>query len=915
MKKKEINSLVIIALVSVITRGMTLFVTVLGSDEITIGLMALRVMGGDFPVFFLGQSFMGSLEAYLGGSFFQFFGPSPLTLELLAVILSFLFLILLYLLAKTIFGYRTALLSIALLAIPPLFLTGWSHEARLHYHLAIVLGNFLLLIAHKLMVRSEYPKNNRGLFIALGLLSGIGWWTNYLIAAYILPAGLFIFLKDKKVLFRKNFFFLLFMFLVGSLPLWTYNAIHHFPIAGITKMGDGSNVIPHLKALFINALPMLFGFQPPLNQDYLELAGYLIIGPIYLSAILYFVYKSRQALLSALSLNPTKTTGGEILLLLFLANILLNLLTPFGKGLSDDDQRYLLPLYTCLPVFVSVLLIDMKRKFQLLSFLLLGLIIFSNLIGNIRHDGWVVLNAKKLLTYQKINAKEARLTDFLIKNGYTRLYWGAQGKRLIFRSKEAIISVHPSIDGGLNKYVDLVDGSSKVTYLSQGEDKIFEANMKALGGSYRKITAPDGYLLYSDFKPPQEAFRMIPRHRWTGTSNLYPTEVEEAFDGNVSTGWGTKGPQKKGTYFLLDLGRVETIGKVSYIPASYYEVPAGYQVAVSLDNKNWQIAASVPKYLGQLFWSGPTPMMKVRYGRVETVFPAIQGRFLKISLLENREDVHWSINELFLFSPEKQDENKRILSPEGREIDLLLTFLTSENIHFVYANNWLSAVLRVRSDWKIRSVISNYFTGDNGETEPSAERYRRAHLDREVALVVEKEDEDLEKLLLEYEFSFRKQNMGPFVVYYGFSSPKGQSYLPVKDWAVTTNTNPLEAQKAVDRKPLTRWSSRKPQEPGMYYQVDLKTAQSVKGFTLSLGNSHNDYPRSLRVLWSLDERNWQEVNVTARSELYWTGETLLKKTGEKTHYFFSPVQLRYLRLVEEGRDPVYWWSIQELELF
>ncbi len=913
MKKKELKFLIIIVLASIITRGLVLLITVLDSDEITVGLMTLRIMEGDFPIFFLGQNFMGSLEAFLGGSFFHFIGPSPSGLELLAIILSILFLVLLYLLSKTFFDYKTALFSVALLAIPPLSFLGWSHEARLHYPLAIIFGNFLLLISHKLIYGDVTPMTKRALYMLIGLLSGIGWWTNYLIISYLLPVGLFLFLRDKKVLFSKNFLFLLFMFLLGSSPLWAYNVIHHFPITGLTKVGDVADILPYLKALLINAFPVVLGFWPPLSNDHLDLAGYLIIGPIYLIAFIYFIYRFRPGFKSTFSLRLTKTTGGEILLFLFLADILLNLLTPFGSRLSDDDQKYLLPLYTCLPIFVSVLLVDIGKKSYLLSFTLLGLVLFSNLTGNLRHDGWIILNSKKLITYQKINEKENRLVDFMIKNGYTRFYSDNSGKRLTFKSKGALISAIPLLE--ISKYADQVDASPKAAYLSLGENKDFEENLKAIGGSYRKVTAPDGYLLYTDFKPPQNTYHVVPRHLWTGTSDLYPSEVKNAFDGDISTGWETNGPQKKGTYFLLDLGRVETIGKMSYIPASYAEVPAGYQVAISSDGKNWQIVASVSKYTGPFFWSGPTPMMKALHGRVEIVFPPHQCRFVKISLLQDSPDIHWSINELFLFSPDDENGKIKTISPGEQEIDYLVTFLKAQKIDFVYANPWLSAVIRVKSDWKMGIVTSNFLIGEEGEIGLVGERFERTHLGRKVALIIKKENKELEKILREYNYFFRKKEIGPFIAYYGFSSPKGQPYLPVKYWEVTSNANPQEARKAIDRDPKTRWSSRKPQEPGIYYQIDLKTVQLVKGLTLSLGEYRHDYPRSLRVLSSLDGSSWQEIKATARSELYWTGDTLLKMTGEKTHFFFPPTHLRYLRLLEVGQDPVYWWSIHELELF
>jgi hypothetical protein len=658
----------------------------------------------------------------------------------------------------------------------------------------------------------------------------------------------------------------------------------------------------------------VLGFLPPLNHDRFDLVVYLIIGPIYLIALVYYVSRFREGLNSAFSFRLTKTTGGEIFLFLFLVNILLNLLTIYGTRLSDNGQQYLLPLYTCLPIFVAVLLVDIEKKFYFSSILLLGLILLSNFVGNLRHDAWTIFSPGKFQTYQKYEETENRLIDFLIHNGYTRLYYEWPGNRLIFKSKGALIVSHPYKEGWL-QFIDLVDASPRLGYLFKGEHKGFEENMKAIGGSFRKVWAPGGYVVYTEFKPLYKTYRMIPRDLWTGTSNVNPSQVKNAFDGNIMTGWKTLGHQKKGDYFLLDLGRVETVGKISYIPAVYNQVPSAYQVAVSSDGKNWQIVSEIQGVKNPTFWTGPNPMTKVRHGRIETVFSPHQCRFLKISLLQDSDDSNWSINELFLFSPDDERGNTKSTFPESQEIDQLLTFLKAQKINFVYANNWLSPVIRVKSNGKIQSVISNYLTGKNGEEEPDAEQFARAHLDRTVAVIVEKEDRDLEKLLVESDRLYRKKELGPFIAYYDFSSPKCQIPLPIKNWKVTSNANPQEVEKAIDRDLATRWSSGKPQEPGIYFQIDLNTVQLVKGCTLSLGKSLNDYPRSLRFLYSLDGSSWQEIKATAKLELYWTGETLLKMTGEKTLYFFSPVYLRYLRMLQEGQDPVYYWSIHELELF
>jgi len=912
MKSKEKKLFFLILLIAILVRGLTLLTPELWSDETNVGLMSLRVMNGEFPVFFYGQAFMGSLEAYLAGALFLLTGATPFALELLPVLLSLIFLFLLFVLARNYFGSLVARYSILLLALPPLFFLRWVHEARPHYPLTLVFGTLLLLLSHQVIYRKSSPSKKTLLYLTMGVIGGVGWWTNYLIITFILPVAFFLFLDNKKIVFSLNCFFSLFFFVIGSSPLWVYNVTHHFPIAGITNPGALANLLPYLKDFFTNAFPILLGFLPPLTENKGDLIGYLIIGPIYLLAFFYYLFIFRKNLRSASTLGLNRDFSGDLLIHVFLLNLFLHLATNYGSRLSDNDQKYFLPFYVCFPVFVSLFLANLNKKQAVLSRLLLALILISNLIGLVRHDGWTVLNVGKYKTYQDQQASEDRLIRFLTQNRYDRFYYGVPGKTLTFKSKEALIA-SDLYQEGYPKYADQVDSSRRLAYLSQGESEVFEDNIKAIGGSFKKIKAGDGYLLYTAFHPPAESFQPIPRHLWTGTSDLYPMDVKNAFDGDIATGWGTRGPQKQGTYFLIDLGKVATVGKIAYIPANYREVPVGYEVSLSLDGRTWQTVSKVPEYHGPTFWSGPNPLTKVRQGRIETVFPAQPCRFVKISLLQDSNGNAWSINELFLFSPD--DHSKKGASPIPTEGDItqLLNFFQEQGIHFVYADHWLSAEIRVKSGWKIQTPPSNLFTGENGEDDPPADTFTPARLDRGVALAVKQEDKELEHLLGECRQAYRQTMIGPLVIYYDFPGSSPPRPLIKTDWEVTSNVNPRDAGKALDGNPATRWTTGKSQEPGIYFQIDFKQTLTVRGCALSLGKSPNDYPRSLKLLASLDRETWREIKTTAESGLYWTGETLLKMTG--TRFFFSPVQMRYLRLLQEGRDPTNYWSIHELQLF
>jgi hypothetical protein len=101
---------------------------------------------------------------------------------------------------------------------------------------------------------------------------------------------------------------------------------------------------------------------------------------------------------------------------------------------------------------------------------------------------------------------------------------------------------------------------------------------------------------------------------------------------------------------------------------------------------------------------------------------------------------------------------------------------------------------------------------------------------------------------------------------------------------------------AIDGKPETRWSSRIPQQPGMWFEIDLNQVRMVRGLALDTAGSPKDYPRGYAVSLSSDRSRWTEVARAAANDRALDIE-------------FSPYPARYIRIEQTGQDPVYWWSI------
>src|SRR5438067_5439978 len=92
----------------------------LDGDEAVVGLMARHIAFlGDRPVFYYGQPYLGSLEAFSSAPLFRLFDSSTVLLKLVPTVFSLGFLAVSAGLARRLFGTGAALATAAYLAIPP----------------------------------------------------------------------------------------------------------------------------------------------------------------------------------------------------------------------------------------------------------------------------------------------------------------------------------------------------------------------------------------------------------------------------------------------------------------------------------------------------------------------------------------------------------------------------------------------------------------------------------------------------------------------------------------------------------------------------------------------------------------------------------------------------------------------------
>ena len=200
------------------------------SDEGTMGLMALHIAyRGEHPIFFYGQGYMGSFEAYFAALLVHLFGPSLFTLRLGLVIIFALFLLSIYLLTSLIYTKNLALVTLSLLSLGSIGVLFTQLRAIGGYAETPLFGSLLLLIATWLALSYKQNLSMRRrllrylIYACWGYLVGLAIWTDLLIMPFVLMSGLLLLFFCWPDLDSWAPTCIIASFIAGILPLFVYN--------------------------------------------------------------------------------------------------------------------------------------------------------------------------------------------------------------------------------------------------------------------------------------------------------------------------------------------------------------------------------------------------------------------------------------------------------------------------------------------------------------------------------------------------------------------------------------------------------------------------------------------------------------------------------------------------------------------
>jgi hypothetical protein len=864
-------------------------------DEATTGLMGLAVLRGQFPVYFFGQSFMGALDAYLAAPLYLSLGTSFATLKLLPVLLSVAWMGLAARLAWDTAGPRAALWTAVLLAVPPDFLLYWAHQARTHYPLGLALGTLALLLAHR---AASAPRPRAPiLFALLGLVLGLGFWTNFLVLVFF-PAAVLLAARGGVRRLVAGVLLMAPAFALGSLPHWLYGLPHG---TAVPPAGDGvpfGDVLLHLDVFRRVSWPIVAGVPAGLRSTW---AGTAI------AAALAVVYGA--ALLDAPRGKQDRVAAGRWmgagLVVLAGTNIAVAVGTVYGDALDDHDQRYLLPLYVALMPLLGVWLARQVTALATLVGIAVALV----------HLGGAVAGTGGSFAPRVAAAHEARamlwrtVAATLAREGPRHVYDPDPSSRLLtFLSGGRVIVSNPYREI-VPEHALAVDGTPQVGWLA--ESPMLEANLAALGVAFASRKLGRWGPIYVDFAVPARRLVELDPGRFRVDSSEAPEANGRVTDRRADTLWRTRRPQQGGEWLRVDLGATAPVALVRWLPGAFQQVPRGLRLEASVDGATWRVLVDLPAYSGPLYWSAGRPLQRVRSGRVELRVPPSPARYLRITQTGQNARWPWTVRELLVYADAGEPR------PPGTVLEgpALARALRGAGVTRLYADHgWASRV--ALADPGIRVLPANLLLDAYGFEGPATDLLPPFRWTPGTGVLLEPADAPGFVLAARRAgLEFRARPLAGLELFVHVPPAPLGRLLGSEALAVTASRHPGLASRAVDGNPGTRWATRGPRRAGDWFRIDLAAPRRLRAVRLTATNPA-DLPEGLRVEGSADGTNWRSLAATLHVEraLRWGGIALLSDVATAVRLEVDPIAVHALRLVLLDGHPVADWSIHELEI-
>ncbi|MBN1274068.1 MAG: glycosyltransferase family 39 protein [Candidatus Aminicenantes bacterium] len=294
--------------------------------------------GGQPPVYYYGQLYLGSLASHFYALVFFLFGYSVWLFKLSNLLFFLGFITVQFLFLKDIFDKKFALVVSFFCSLPIGYLMNISlDDSGVYSSLVLFLGSLAVYTAFR-AVRRE--KTNHLAF--LGFVMGLSFWSHQISIFFILTACVILVVRfgfHFRFYFRTAAFFL-----IGAFPLIIHEVAEGFPLLKFLSPGKGGLSLTAKLENTAGLLTSLMGWKS--GPAFFVLSVLLLFG-----LILSFVLSWKEKRISAKSLYG----------FFFMVFLFVYLLSGFS---NIPVHRYVFPAVFCLPVLLisPILLIRFRWR-------------------------------------------------------------------------------------------------------------------------------------------------------------------------------------------------------------------------------------------------------------------------------------------------------------------------------------------------------------------------------------------------------------------------------------------------------------------------------------------------------------------------------------------------------------------------
>lgn len=417
------------------------------ADEAVVALMSRHIIQGNAPIFFYGQAYMGSLDAWIIAVGFALVGKFVWVIRLVQGLLYLGVVVTTVFLGREIFeDRRIGLLAGLLLAIPAVNVSLYTTASLGGYVETLLIGNLILLVGLRLSkdLKAKLKLNYKQL-VLYGFLCGFGFWAFGLSLVYSLPMSVILIWNLVSSRYNHGIRPLASLLLVGvflgATPWWIYayqngfsglaNELFGGAISGVEGLNWWGQIWQHMVSLLLLGSAVIFGLRPPWGILWLGLPLLPFVLIFYFTVIVYGVRKL---------LKKEGVLHSRVILHGVVGFLLIGFVfTPYG---ADPSGRYFLPISIPLALLTSELIVEISRKSIPIAWGLVFLLLGFNLLGTLQSTRRYPpgLTTQFNAVTQIDDRYYDELINFLKANdekfGYTN-YWVSYP--LAFLSKEEII--------------------------------------------------------------------------------------------------------------------------------------------------------------------------------------------------------------------------------------------------------------------------------------------------------------------------------------------------------------------------------------------------------------------------------------------------------------------------------------------